>query len=131
MPIWTERGIGGRAVNEGSVEEGTVARLRHARILVGAACLTLIGCAPSSRWPRLAEGARYEVENPTACTAQVYTATETNVTRRHLGQVASGARGVFTVPPRSEGTRVVAMSLYRDGTNCEVGARIRIRRLQQ
>jgi hypothetical protein len=88
-----------------------------------------MGCAGSSRWPRLAEGAQYEVHNPTPCTAQVFTATDNNVTLRSLGQVRSGQRAVITVPARSEGTRVVAMSLYRDGTNCEVGDRIRIRRV--
>jgi hypothetical protein len=77
----------------------------------------------------LTEGGRYEVHNPTQCRAEVYTATEDNVTRRYLGQVPSGGRVVVTVPPRSEGTRVVAMSLYRDGTNCEVDTRIRIRRV--
>lgn len=102
-------------------------RFRHA-CLLGAACLTLTGCA-SSRWPRVTEGGRYEVYNPTPCRAEVYTATENNVTRRYLGEVPSGGRAVVAVPPRSEGTRVVAMSLYRDGTNCEVGARIRIRRV--
>ena len=105
-------------------------RFRHACIPLGATCLTLIGCAPSSRWPRLTDGGRYEVYNPTPCRAQVYTATDDNVTRRYLGQVPSGARVVVTVPPRSEGTRVAAMSLYPDGTNCEGGAQIRIRRLK-
>jgi hypothetical protein len=104
-------------------------RFRHACVFGGAACLMLMGCA-SSRWPRLTEGGRYEVHNPTPCRAEVYTATEDNVTRQYLGQVASGGRVVVTVPPRSEGTRVVAMSLYRDGTNCEVEARIRIRRVR-
>lgn len=103
-------------------------RVRYACVLVGAACLTLLGCA-SARWPRLTDGGQYEVSNPTPCRAQVYTATEDGVTRRYLGRVPSGGRVVVTVPPRSEGTRVVAMSLYRDGTNCEVGARIRIRRV--
>ena len=105
-------------------------RFPHAGILGGAACcLTLTGCAPSSRWPRLAEGAQYEVYNPTPCRAEVYTVTNDNVTRQHLGAVPSGGRAVVTVPPRAEGTRVAAMSLYRDGTNCEVDARIRIRRV--
>jgi hypothetical protein len=104
-------------------------RFRHACVLVGTLCLTFLGCAGRSRWPRLAHGAQYEVHNPTFCRAQVYTATENNVTRQYLGQVPSGGRAVVTVPPRSEGTRVVAMSLYPDGTNCEVGARIRIRRV--
>ncbi len=99
---------------------------RHACAFVGVGCVLLMGCA-SSRWPRLTSGARYEVHNPTPCRAEVYTATEDNVTRRYLGHVPGGARLVVTVPPRSEGTRVVAMSLYPDGTNCEVGARIRIR----
>jgi hypothetical protein len=102
---------------------------RYACVLVGAACPTLMGCAPSSRWPRLTDGGRYEVYNPTPCRAEIFTATENNVTRRYLGEVPSGGRVVVTVPPRSEGTRVAAMSLYRDGTNCEVGARIRIRRI--
>ncbi len=104
-------------------------RVRHAAVLVGATCLALVGCARSARWPRLAEGARYEVYNPTVCRAEVYTVTDDNVTRQHLGGVPSGGRVVVTVPPRAEGTRVAAMSLYRDGTNCEVGARIRIRRV--
>jgi hypothetical protein len=103
-------------------------RFRHAWVLVAATCLTVVGCA-SGRWPRLIEGARYEVHNPTPCRAQVFTATEDNVTRQRLGDVPSGGRAVFTVPPGSEGTRVAAMSLYRDGTNCEVGPRIRIRRV--
>lgn len=101
-------------------------RFRQACVLVGAVCLPLMACA-RSRWPRVTDGGRYEVHNPTPCRAEVYTATDDNVTRRYLGQVPSGGRVVVTVPPRSEGTRVVAMSLYRDGTNCEVGARIRIR----
>jgi hypothetical protein len=103
-------------------------RSRHAYVLVGAACLTLLGCA-SSRWPRVTAGGRYEVHNPTPCRAEVYTATEDNVTRQYLGQVPSGGRVVVAVPPRSEGTRVVAMSLYRDGTNCDVESRLRVRRV--
>jgi len=106
-------------------------RLRRARELFGATSLTLmfVACASSSRWPPLAEGARYEVHNPTPCTAQVFTATENNITLQSLGRVPAGGRTVITVPARAEGARVVAMSLYRDGTNCEVGDRIRIRRL--
>jgi hypothetical protein len=98
----------------------------RACIVVGASCLSLLGCA-TARWPRLVEGGRYEVHNPSACTAQVYTVTDDNVTRRHLGQVPSGGRAVVTVPPRSEGTRVAAMSLYPDGTNCDVGRQLRVR----
>jgi hypothetical protein len=100
---------------------------RYVCVLVEAIGLTLTGCASAPRWPRLTEGGRYEVHNPTGCRAQVFTATEDNVTRRYLGQVPSGGRAVVTVPPRSEGTRVVAMALYPDGTNCDVGAQIRIR----
>jgi hypothetical protein len=101
-------------------------RFRHACVLVGAACLTVVGCA-RSRWPRLTDGGRYEVHNPTQCRAEIFTATEDGVTRRYLGDVRGGGRVVVTVPPRSEGTRVVAMALYRDGTNCDVGSQIRIR----
>lgn len=104
-------------------------RCRYACVLVGAGCLALIGCAGSGRWPRLTDGGRYEVHNPTPCRAQVFTATEDNVTRRYIGQVPSGGRVVVTVPPRSEGTRVAAMALYPDGTNCDVGGRIRVRRV--
>jgi hypothetical protein len=100
---------------------------RHLCVLVGAAWLPLVACAPRSRWPRLTDGGRYEVYNPTGCRAQVYTATDNNVTRQYLGQVPSGGRVVVTVPPRAEGTRVAAMALYPDGTNCETGDRIRIR----
>lgn len=104
-------------------------RFRYACLLVCATSLAFMGCAPSGRWPRLTDGGQYEVYNPTPCRAEVYTATEDNVTRRYLGQVPSAGRVVVTVPPRSEGTRVVAMALYRDGTNCETGERIRIRRV--
>jgi hypothetical protein len=97
------------------------------RLLILAGCSTLAACAGSGRWPRLTEGGRYEVHNPTVCPAQVFTATENNVTRRYLGDVPSGGRAVFTVPPRSEGTRVVAMALYRDGTDCDTGDRLRVR----
>jgi hypothetical protein len=103
-------------------------RSRHACVLVGATCLTFMGCA-RSRWPRLTDGGQYEVYNPTACRAQVFTATDDNVTRDYVGQVPSGGRVVLTVPPRSQGTRVVAMALYPDRTNCETAARIRIRRV--
>jgi hypothetical protein len=106
-----------------------MSRFRHACVLVGAGCLTLTGCA-SSRWPRVTDGGRYEVYNPTPCRADVYTATEDGVTRRYLGQVPSGGRVVITVPPRSQGTRVVAMALYRDGTNCDVESRLRVRRVR-
>jgi len=101
--------------------------VRRLHVLVVAGCATLVACA-SSRWPKLAEGARYEVHNPTVCRAQVYTATDNNVTRQHLGEVPSGGQAVFTVPPRSQGTRVVAMALYRDGTDCDAGGRLRVRR---
>jgi hypothetical protein len=104
-------------------------RLGYACVLVGATCVAVASCARSSRWPKMVEGAQYEVSNPTQCTAQIYTATENNVTRRLLGQVQSGGRAVVTVPPRSGGTRVVAMALYRDGTDCDVEGRIRVRRL--
>jgi hypothetical protein len=107
-----------------------MSRFLCACVLVAAAGLTLTACA-RSRWPRVTDGGRYEVYNPTPCRAEVYTATDDNVTRRYLGQVPSGGRVVVTVPPRSEGTRVVAMSLYRDGTNCEVGSRIRIQPLRR
>jgi hypothetical protein len=104
-------------------------RFRYACVLVAATCLTLVGCAPAG-WARLTPGARYEVYNPTGCMGQVFTATEENVTRRFLGRVPSGGRAVFTVPPGSEGTRVVGMALYPDGTNCEVGSQIQIRRVR-
>jgi hypothetical protein len=105
--------------------------VRHAVILVGAMCVTVNACAGAGRWPRLTEGGRYEVTNPTGCRAQVYTATDDGVTRNHLGQVPSGGRAMITVPARSQGTRVVAMALYPDGTNCDVESRIRIREIRQ
>jgi|SRR5918992_6323739 hypothetical protein len=105
--------------------------VRYTCVLVTAICLALTGCLSSGRWPRLVEGAQYEVNNPSPCTAQVYTATEDNVTRQYLGDVRSGRRALFTVPPRAEGTRVAAMALYRDGTNCDVESRIRIRRVSR
>jgi hypothetical protein len=105
-------------------------RIRLAGILFSAVCLTLGGCAGSGRWPRLTEGGQYEVTNPTGCRAQVYTATDDGVTRRYLGQVPSGGRAVVAVPPRSQGTRIVAMALYPDGTNCDVESRIRIRQMR-
>lgn len=104
-------------------------RFLHACALLAASSLTLTSCAGTGRWPRLTEGGRYEVHNPSPCRAEVYTVTENNVTRRYLGDVPSGGRAVFTVPPRSEGTRVAAMALYRDGTDCDVGGRIRVRRV--
>jgi hypothetical protein len=104
-------------------------RFRHACVLVGATCLTLVGCVRAGAWARLTQGGQYEVYNPTPCMGQVFTATEDNVTRRFLGRVPSGGRAVFTVPPGSEGTRVVGMALYPDGTNCETGGQIRIRRV--
>jgi hypothetical protein len=97
------------------------------RALVVAGCSSLAACAGSGHWPKLTEGGRYEVQNPTVCRAQVYTATENNVMRQYLGDVPSGGRAVFTVPPRSQGTRVVAMALYRDGTDCDVAGRLRVR----
>jgi hypothetical protein len=106
-------------------------RLGYACVLVAATSLTLVGCARGSRWPRMVEGAQYEVSNPTQCQAQVFTATENNVTYRLIGRVPSGGRGVVTVPARSQGTRVVAMALYQDGTDCDVEGRIRVRRLGQ
>jgi uncharacterized lipoprotein YajG len=102
-------------------------RFRRSCVFVLVAVMTLAGCA-RERWPRVTDGGRYEVQNGSGCRAQVYTATEDNVTRRYLGQVRSGDRVVVTVPPRSEGTRVVAMALYPDGTNCDVGKRVRVRR---
>ena len=96
-------------------------------VFILAVCMTLAGCA-RERWPRVTDGGRYEVQNNSGCRAQVYTATEDNVTRRYLGQVPSGGRAVVTVPPRAEGTRVVAMAVYPDGTNCDVGKRVRVRR---
>ena len=106
-------------------------RFRRLRVLVPLVCSALAACAGSGRWPKVSQGARYEVHNPTVCRAQVYTATEHNVTREHLGEVPSGGRAVFTVPPRAQGTRVVAMALYRDGTDCDVGGRLRVRRAKQ
>jgi hypothetical protein len=100
--------------------------IHRLRVLVVAGSATLVACA-SSRWPKLIEGGRYEVQNPTVCRAQVYTATENNVTRQYLGEVPSGGRAVFTVPPSPQGTRVVAMALYRDGTDCDTGGRLRVR----
>jgi hypothetical protein len=102
-------------------------RFLRVRVVAVAVCSVLAACMGSGRWPKLTEGARYEVHNPTGCRAQVYTATEHNVTRQYLGDVPSNGRAVFTVPPRSEGTRVVAMALYRDGTDCDVEGRLRVR----
>jgi hypothetical protein len=101
--------------------------VRHAGVLAVALCSVLVACIGSGRWPKLTEGGRYEVHNPTGCRARVYTATEKNVTREYLGDVPTGGRAVFTVPPRSEGTRVVAMALYRDGTDCDVEGKLRVR----
>jgi hypothetical protein len=106
-----------------------MSRLCHACAFTIVTCLTLMGCA-RERWPRLTDGARYEVQNPTGCRAEVYTATDEGVTRRYLGQVPSGGRAVVAVPPRSDGTRVVAMALYRDGTNCDVSSRLRVKRVK-
>lgn len=103
-------------------------RLGFASVVVGAASLALVGCR-SARWPRVVEGARYEVTNPTQCVAQVYTATDNNVTRQLIGRVRGGGKATFTAPPGAGGTRVVAMALYQDGTDCDVEQRIRIRRL--
>ena len=104
-----------------------MASLHRLCIVVVAGGSTLAACMGSGRWPKLTQGARYEVRNPTVCRAQVYTATENNVTRQHLGDVPSGGSAVFTLPPRAEGTRVVAMALYRDGTDCDVGGKLRVR----
>ncbi len=101
--------------------------VRRFSVHVVAMCAVLAACAGSGRWPKLAQGGRYEVQNPTVCPARVYTATEDNVTRQYLGDVPSGGRAVFTVPARAEGTRVVAMALYRDGTDCDVSGRLRVR----
>ena len=102
-------------------------RCRRSPVLALAACSALAACAGSGRWPKLTEGTRYEVHNPTVCRARVYTATEDNVTRDYLGDVPSGGRAVFTAPPRAQGTRVVAMALYRDGTDCDTGGQLRVR----
>jgi hypothetical protein len=105
-------------------------RFSCASVLVAASCLPFVACLGPSHWARLTPGGRYEVYNPTPCMGQIFTATEENVTRRFLGRVPSGGRAVLTVPPGSEGTRVVGMALYPDGTNCEVGTQIRIRRVR-
>jgi hypothetical protein len=106
-------------------------RSRCACGFIAVTSLALAGCMGGGRWPRLTEGGRYEVHNPSPCRAEVYTATEDNVTRNYLGRVPSGGRVVVTVPARSQGTRVVAMALYADGTNCDVESRIRIRPVKQ
>jgi hypothetical protein len=103
-------------------------RCRYACAFVPLTCL-MLGCS-GGRWPRLTQGGRYEVSNPTPCRALVYTATENGVTRRYLGEVPSGGRAVVSVPAGSEGTRVVAMALYRDGTDCDSAGRLRIRPLR-
>ena len=104
-------------------------RLGFASVLVGAVCVALVGCR-SARWPRVVEGARYEVSNPTQCVAQIFTATDNTVTRQLIGRVRGGGRATFTVPPGAGGMRVVALALYQDGTDCDVEQRIRIRRIR-
>lgn len=104
-------------------------RWGFAWILAVATALALAGCAGRSRWPRVVEGAQYEVSNPTQCVAQIFTATDNNVTRQLIGRVRGGGRATFTVPPGAGGMRVVALALYQDGTDCDVEQRIRIRRL--
>jgi hypothetical protein len=80
--------------------------------------------------PRLIEAGRYEVYNPTPCTAEVFTAMDGGATRQNLGQVPSGGRVVFAVPPRAPGTRLVAVAAHPDGSDCERGERVRIRRIE-
>jgi hypothetical protein len=69
--------------------------IRRLRVLVVAGCGTFVACA-SGRWPKLSEGGRYEVHNPTVCRAQVYTATDNNVTHDFQG-ATTNPEGGFSI----------------------------------
>jgi hypothetical protein len=102
-----------------------------AYMALSAACLTLTTCVPAGGRgeARLTEAGEYEVYNPSSCSARVYISSDPGTSGHTLGEVPSGGRMVFAVPRRAPGSRIVASALHADGTDCDPGGRIRIRRV--
>jgi hypothetical protein len=95
-------------------------------IVLLCACATS-GTPQSASAPQVASD--YEVYNPTACEANVFTFDQSGLNRRVIGSVPSGGRVVFHVLPLSGGSRVGARALNSDGTDCERVEPVRVRRL--
>jgi hypothetical protein len=100
-------------------------------------CLLVGGCSrtqergPAATRSSGMEAGKYEVYNPTSCTAEVFTSNDPGVgarpkARETLGQVASGARMVFTLPQLPAGTRLYAVATIREDVDCERVQRVRI-----
>jgi hypothetical protein len=108
----------------------------HLRVLALVACVAAPACARSAaRGPSPAEsdqtGGQYEVYNPTFCTAEVFTSSDASVYRQPIGQVPSGSRMVFTVPPLPRGVHLYATAVSPDGSDCERVRRVTVRRIAQ
>jgi hypothetical protein len=95
-------------------------------IVLLCACATG-GTPQSAQAPQ--DASDYEVYNPTACAATVFTFDQTGLNREVIGSVPSGGRVVFHVLPSSRVSGVGAHAVASDGTNCEHGERVRVRRL--
>jgi len=74
--------------------------------------------------------ADYEFDNQTPCEAIAYTVDQTGLNRTPLGRVPSGVRLVIRVPPLPRGTHVTVSSTNADGTDCERGYRLVVRRIE-
>ena len=100
------------------------------------ACSFLVAAACAPHAPRQATplardtAADYEIYNPTPCEAIAYTVDQTGYRRSELARIPSGVRILVRVPPLPEGTRVVDHAIAPDGTDCERGYRIGVRRLE-
>ena len=74
--------------------------------------------------------ADYEFYNPTPCVAIAYAVDQTGSNRTELGRVPSGTRLLIRVPPLPRGTHVTASATASDGTDCERGYHIVVRRME-
>jgi hypothetical protein len=105
-----------------------------ARLLLFHACLSASACTAVATTPAAKTAAdngagEYEVYNPSACEATVFTFDRTGFNRKVLGSVPGGGRAVFHVLPLPSGTQVGAQAISPDGTDCERAERVRVRRL--
>jgi hypothetical protein len=72
----------------------------------------------------------YEIFNPTPCVAIAYTVDQAGLTSNELARIPSGVRLLIRVPPLHPGTHLEAHAIAPDGTDCERGYRIVVRRVE-
>jgi hypothetical protein len=97
------------------------------------ACVTILACAPhhfgQAAQPAGETTSDYEVYNPTPCVAIASTVDQATLDKTELARVPSGSRVIIRVPSLHQGVRLVATATAPDGSDCERGYQIAVRRL--